>query len=136
MLSFNLLQKPRSTALEWSTPPVILFVLVTRFDCICESIWISTDVNNPTTIQLIIFRNISILLLLITWYCIIIGMITAVGLSNLQYCDMRSYSNIVILGIALLIGLCFPSWVAEHKNDINTGKCSTSTYEGRQSRWY
>ena len=54
-------------------------------------------------------------------FLVMFGMITAVGLSNLQYCDMRSSRNIFILGISLFIGLCFPSWMAEHKNDINTG---------------
>lgn len=54
-------------------------------------------------------------------FLVMFGMITAVGLSNLQYCDMRSTRNIFILGISMFFGLCFPSWISKNKNVINTG---------------
>jgi len=48
-------------------------------------------------------------------------MITAVGLSNLQYVNLNSSRNTFILGVALFVGLCFPKWISQ--NDvIKTGK--------------
>ncbi|OWF47685.1 Solute carrier family 23 member 1 [Mizuhopecten yessoensis] len=54
-------------------------------------------------------------------FMIVFGMITAVGLSNLQYVDMSSSRNIFIVGISLFFGLSFPYWMANHSNVINTG---------------
>ena len=48
-------------------------------------------------------------------------MITAVGLSNLQYVDMNSSRNIFILGVSMFFGLSFPIWLKDNK-DIKTGK--------------
>lgn len=47
-------------------------------------------------------------------------MITAVGLSNLQYVDLNSSRNIFILGLSLFFGLSFPKWISSN-NAINTG---------------
>ncbi|XP_063422282.1 solute carrier family 23 member 2-like isoform X1 [Mytilus trossulus] len=54
-------------------------------------------------------------------FLVMFGMITAVGLSNLQYVDMRSSRNIFILGVSLFFGLCFPSWMSANQDKINTG---------------
>ncbi|XP_033761401.1 solute carrier family 23 member 1-like isoform X2 [Pecten maximus] len=54
-------------------------------------------------------------------FMIVFGMITAVGLSNLQYVDMSSSRNIFIVGISLFFGLSFPMWMKSHGNVINTG---------------
>ena len=48
-------------------------------------------------------------------------MITAIGLSNLQYIDMNSSRNIFILGVSLFFGLSFPLWLKDN-NAIKTGK--------------
>lgn len=54
-------------------------------------------------------------------FMIVFGMITAVGLSNLQYVDMTSSRNIFIVGISLFFGLSFPLWMKSHGDVINTG---------------
>ena len=48
-------------------------------------------------------------------------MITAVGISNLQFVDLNSSRNIFIVGVSIFFGISFPIWMA--KNDVvNTGK--------------
>ncbi|XP_060067626.1 solute carrier family 23 member 1-like [Ylistrum balloti] len=54
-------------------------------------------------------------------FMIVFGMITAVGLSNLQYVDMSSSRNIFILGVSLFFGLAFPLWMKANGTVINTG---------------
>ena len=41
-------------------------------------------------------------------YCTMFGMITAVGLSNLQFVDLNSARNLFILGFSLFMGLSVP----------------------------
>lgn len=53
-------------------------------------------------------------------FMIMFGMITAVGLSNLQYVDMNSSRNIFILGVSMFFGLSFPNWLKSN-NNIKTG---------------
>lgn len=53
-------------------------------------------------------------------FMIMFGMITAVGLSNLQYVDMNSTRNIFILGVSMFFGLSFPIWLKANP-DIKTG---------------
>ena len=48
-------------------------------------------------------------------------MITAVGISNLQYVDLNSSRNIFIFGVAMFFGLSFPKWIAANPSSINTG---------------
>lgn len=43
-------------------------------------------------------------------YCVMFGMIAAVGLSNLQFVDLNSARNLFILGFALFMGLSVPRW--------------------------
>ncbi|XP_074650425.1 solute carrier family 23 member 1-like [Tubulanus polymorphus] len=52
---------------------------------------------------------------------IMFGMITAVGLSNLQYVDMNSTRNIFIVGFSIFSGLTLPHWLTTHPGAINTG---------------
>ncbi|KAK7485854.1 hypothetical protein BaRGS_00022849 [Batillaria attramentaria] len=66
------------------------------------------------------------------------GMVTAVGLSNLQYVDLSSTRNLFVLGVSLFLGLTVPKWLTQPANAgaINTGSseadqiltvlCSTS----------
>lgn len=53
-------------------------------------------------------------------FMITFGMVTAVGLSNLQYIDLNSSRNLYILGISMFFGLSLPLWIQEH-DVINTG---------------
>ena len=49
------------------------------------------------------------------------GMVTAVGIANLQYVDLNSSRNIFILGVSMFFGLSLPIWMQNH-DVINTGK--------------
>lgn len=51
------------------------------------------------------------------------GMITAVGLSNLQLVDLNSSRNLFVLGFSIFFGLTLPSYMDRHPTSINTGKC-------------
>ena len=53
--------------------------------------------------------------------CYISGMVTAVGLSNLQYVDMNSSRNIFIVGVSIFFGLSMPNWMEEHGDAVSTG---------------
>ncbi|KGL85379.1 Solute carrier family 23 member 1, partial [Tinamus guttatus] len=54
-------------------------------------------------------------------FCTLFGMITAVGLSNLQFVDMNSSRNLFVLGFAMFFGLTLPNYLDSHPNAINTG---------------
>lgn len=43
-------------------------------------------------------------------YCAMFGMITAVGLSNLQFVDLNSARNLFILGLSFFMGLSLPEY--------------------------
>ncbi|XP_078453457.1 solute carrier family 23 member 1 isoform X1 [Lampetra planeri] len=47
-------------------------------------------------------------------FCTLFGMITAVGLSNLQFVDMNSSRNLFVLGFSMFFGLTLPSYVEQH----------------------
>lgn len=49
------------------------------------------------------------------------GMITAVGLSNLQFVDMNSSRNLFVLGFSMFFGLTLPNYLDSHPGAINTG---------------
>ena len=54
-------------------------------------------------------------------FLVMFGMISAVGLSNLQFVDLNSPRNLVICGFSIFTGLAIPKWVSEHKDAIQTG---------------
>lgn len=54
-------------------------------------------------------------------FCVMFGMITAFGLSALQYVDLRSSRNLYIIGISLFFPLVLCQWMQEHPGVINTG---------------
>ncbi|XP_066284496.1 solute carrier family 23 member 1-like [Branchiostoma lanceolatum] len=54
-------------------------------------------------------------------FCVMFGMIAAVGISNLQYVDMNSSRNLFIFGFSIFFGLLLPQWMKEHPNIIKTG---------------
>lgn len=60
-------------------------------------------------------------------FCTLFGMITAVGLSNLQFVDLNSSRNLFVLGFSIFFGLVLPSYLKE--NPLVTGRCpNTNTY--------
>ncbi|XP_072204436.1 solute carrier family 23 member 1 isoform X1 [Excalfactoria chinensis] len=54
-------------------------------------------------------------------FCTLFGMITAVGLSNLQFVDMNSSRNLFVLGFSMFFGLTLPNYLDAHPKAINTG---------------
>lgn len=63
-------------------------------------------------------------------FCTLFGMITAVGLSNLQFVDLNSSRNLFVLGFSIFFGLVLPSYLKQ--NPLVTGKWST---EEPQNHW-
>lgn len=49
------------------------------------------------------------------------GMITAVGLSNLQSVDLNSSRNLFVLGFSMFFGLMLPNYLDTHPGSIQTG---------------
>uniref|UniRef100_A0A8D3CIN1 Solute carrier family 23 member 1 n=1 Tax=Scophthalmus maximus TaxID=52904 RepID=A0A8D3CIN1_SCOMX len=54
-------------------------------------------------------------------FCTLFGMITAVGLSNLQLVDLNSSRNLFVLGFSMFFGLTLPNYLDTHPNSIKTG---------------
>ena len=54
-------------------------------------------------------------------YMIMFGMITAAGISNLQFADMNSPRNLFIVGFSIVFGLALPHYMNNHPNAIQTG---------------
>jgi len=54
----------------------------------------------------------------------IVGMVMAVGFSNLQYVDLNSSRNLFILGLSILMGLAVPNWMNNNEDQIKTRKTS------------
>ncbi|XP_030010472.1 solute carrier family 23 member 1 [Sphaeramia orbicularis] len=54
-------------------------------------------------------------------FCTLFGMITAVGLSNLQLVDLNSSRNLFVLGFSMFFGLTLPTYLDAHPNSISTG---------------
>ncbi|KAM9311576.1 solute carrier family 23 member 1 [Gastrophryne carolinensis] len=54
-------------------------------------------------------------------FCALFGMITAIGLSNLQFVDMNSSRNVFVLGFSMFFGLVLPNYLDTNPNAIQTG---------------
>ncbi|XP_061105331.1 solute carrier family 23 member 1 [Conger conger] len=54
-------------------------------------------------------------------FCTLFGMITAVGLSNLQNVDLNSSRNLFVLGFSMFSGLMLPNYLDAHPGSIRTG---------------
>lgn len=54
-------------------------------------------------------------------FCTMFGLITAFGLSALQYVDLRSSRNLYIIGISLFFPLVLCLWMQKNPGSINTG---------------
>ena len=55
-------------------------------------------------------------------YLLLSGMISGVGVSNLQFVEMNSARNLFIFGFSLFFGLSVPTWISAHPELISTGK--------------
>lgn len=49
------------------------------------------------------------------------GMVTSVGLSNLQFVSLKSSRNLVIIGTSLILGLMIPKYLGDNPGCIKTG---------------
>ncbi|CRK87405.1 CLUMA_CG001207, isoform A [Clunio marinus] len=54
-------------------------------------------------------------------FLIMFGMITAFGISALQYVDLKSSRNLYIIGVSLFFPLVLCPWMQNHPGSINTG---------------
>ncbi|XP_027741621.1 solute carrier family 23 member 1-like [Empidonax traillii] len=54
-------------------------------------------------------------------FLVMFGVITAVGISNLQYTDMNSSRNIFIFGFSIFSGLTIPNWASKNSTLMETG---------------
>ncbi|XP_071656737.1 solute carrier family 23 member 1-like isoform X2 [Patagioenas fasciata] len=54
-------------------------------------------------------------------FLVMFGVITAVGVSNLQYTDMNSSRNIFIFGFSVFAGLTIPNWASKNSALLETG---------------
>ena len=54
-------------------------------------------------------------------FLVMFGMISAVGVGNLQYVDLNSSRNLFIAGFSLMIGLALPHYLTNHPDAIQTG---------------
>ncbi|KAK8786402.1 hypothetical protein V5799_023821 [Amblyomma americanum] len=54
-------------------------------------------------------------------FIVMFSVVSAVGLSSLQFVDLNSSRNLFVLGASLFLGLCVPDWVRRHPAAIATG---------------
>ncbi|XP_076349439.1 solute carrier family 23 member 2-like [Tachypleus tridentatus] len=54
-------------------------------------------------------------------FCVMFAIVTGVGLSNVQFIDLQSSRNILILGLSLFMGITIPKWFKGHPNTIDVG---------------
>ena len=54
-------------------------------------------------------------------FSVMFGIITAVGLSNLQFVDLNSPRNLFVLGFSIFFSLVLPKWMEEQEDPIQTG---------------
>ncbi|XP_065202699.1 solute carrier family 23 member 1-like [Planococcus citri] len=59
-------------------------------------------------------------------FCVMFGMIAAIGLSTLQYVNLNSARNLYIIGFCLFFSLVLPRWMIAHPNAINTGNATVN----------
>lgn len=54
-------------------------------------------------------------------FMVMFGIVTAVGISNLQFVDLNSSRNLFIVGVSLLLGLAVPHYMNTNKGAVDTG---------------
>ena len=62
-------------------------------------------------------------------FMVMFGMISAVGISNLQFADMNSSRNLFIVGFSIVFGLALPYYMENHPDAIETGMTRSSKYQ-------
>merc|ERR1719244_1834611 len=61
-------------------------------------------------------------------FSVMFGIITAVGLSNLQFVDLNSSRNLFVLGFTLFFSLSLPKWMeSQPTSPINTGNSTVDS---------
>ena len=59
-------------------------------------------------------------------FCVMFGMVSSVGLSNLQFVNLNSTRNLFILGFSIFFGLTLSKWVADQNELFDTSDTSES----------
>ncbi|KAG0725101.1 Solute carrier family 23 member 1 [Chionoecetes opilio] len=54
-------------------------------------------------------------------FIVMFSMITAVGLSTLQFVNLSSSRNLFVIGFSIFFGLALPKWLETHSDSIQTG---------------
>ncbi|XP_002415299.3 solute carrier family 23 member 1 [Ixodes scapularis] len=54
-------------------------------------------------------------------FIVMFSVVSAVGLSSLQFVNLNSSRNLFVLGASLFLGLCLPDWIRRHPQEIATG---------------
>ncbi|XP_058390763.1 solute carrier family 23 member 1-like [Diceros bicornis minor] len=54
-------------------------------------------------------------------FLVMFGVITAMGISNLQFVDLNSSRNIFVFGFSIFCGLAIPNWVNRNAEKLQTG---------------
>ena len=57
-------------------------------------------------------------------FWVLFGMIFSVGMSLLQFVDLNSNRNLLVLGFSMFSGMVVPTWVNENPESIITGMFS------------
>lgn len=53
---------------------------------------------------------------------ITLAIVASVGLSYVQFCDMNSTRNLIVLGLSMYTALMMPEWVHNNPEATKTGK--------------
>lgn len=61
-------------------------------------------------------------------FCVMFGIIAAVGLSNLQFVNLNSTRNLFVLGFSIFFGLVLSKWVNENPKSMDFGEENSSLY--------
>jgi xanthine/uracil permease len=67
-------------------------------------------------------------------FIVILGMLSILGLSCLEYADMTSDRNLIVTGVALMSGLAVPNFIDKYGQMLDTGENANSVrqkYKGR-----
>ena len=52
---------------------------------------------------------------------VMFGMITAVGISNLQFVQLNNTRNLFVIGFSIMFGMALPHWMELYPGAIDTG---------------
>ena len=57
-----------------------------------------------------------------------LGLIAAIGISNLQYVNLNSSRNMLVIGLPIMMAMALPEWIENNKDTIKTGICISKIY--------